>query len=146
MMATAACFSSLHELETLLQRCFNCCKGDCKSYHCPLCPASKFKPTKIVKVKSHLRVHWKTRVSGTNGLYSIICHLPHEGITSRHYHCPSCKKVIVKKSNLSNHINKNCKGYASPVIPERSATVIRLNSVGSSEKCLSNYVEFTDIL
>lgn len=62
---------SFESLKDGLIQCQDCCNGDYKSYHCILCPIDKFKPTRMRKVENHLQVHWKTRVQGSNGKFSL---------------------------------------------------------------------------
>ena len=43
------------------------------------------------------------------GKYSVVCHLPHDDINTRHFHCPVCCKLIKKKENMITHL-KRCQG------------------------------------
>lgn len=60
-------YRSFEELLELTRRCVECCAGDYLSYHCPLCPVSKYKPRQVSKVKRHLEVHWRTRLETKEG-------------------------------------------------------------------------------
>ena len=64
-------FENFEELHSRLSRCLNCCNGDYMSYHCPLCPVTKYKPKKKRSVETHLQVHWNTRIQGKNGNFDI---------------------------------------------------------------------------
>lgn len=64
--------SSVEELISYVERCNDCCRGDYTSFHCPLCPPSRFKTTRQKKVQNHLRaVHWKSRVDGQCAMLRI---------------------------------------------------------------------------
>lgn len=131
-----ATYRSLPSMYDDLQRCNDCCKGDYMSYHCPLCTMAKYKPKSLSKVKKHLAVHWDARVAASNGLYTVTCHLHHEsdnqnpGINKRHYHCPTCHKIIIHKTNLEHHVTI-CKGQ---VQDENQKTVTTENSTSSQEE------------
>ncbi len=72
-MDESVVYSSLEELQQSVKgKCTACCPGDCKSFHCPLCPKSQFKPNKLCKIKTHLESHWKTRVQIDTGKQSMF--------------------------------------------------------------------------
>ena len=66
-------YLNFDELAERRKRCTDCCSGNkSKSFHCPLCPTTGFKPAKECKLFSHLRVHWKTRILTPNGKWNMV--------------------------------------------------------------------------
>lgn len=61
-------YESFDEILLLRERCTECCAGSYKSFHCPFCSTSKFKPAKECKLLSHLESHWKNRLAVGNGM------------------------------------------------------------------------------
>lgn len=65
-------YESFDEILLLRERCTECCAGSYKSFHCPFCSTSKFKPAKECKLLSHLESHWKNRLAVGNGLCCLF--------------------------------------------------------------------------
>ncbi|XP_064651454.1 uncharacterized protein LOC135502487 [Lineus longissimus] len=117
-MTCVAVNHSLDELEANIVRCTACCPGDCRSYHCPLCPPDLFKPAKACKVKVHLKTHWKCRIPRRTAdeeeegerhqqdVYSVTCRLTHQNIEGTHFHCVHCERQIRRKNDAISHMKK----------------------------------------
>ncbi|OWF56205.1 uncharacterized protein LOC110450547 [Mizuhopecten yessoensis] len=87
------------------------CKG---SYHCVLCPTSKFKPNTESHLQTHYNLHWKKRIPFKD-YYVLICYLPCQGTeeesnpSSYHYHCPVCGECRKRRNCFLHHL-RICKG------------------------------------
>lgn len=59
-------FKTVDDLYGRITTCNDCCEGDYKSFHCPLCEVDHFKPTRRAAVMKHLFLsHWQTRIQST---------------------------------------------------------------------------------
>ncbi|XP_048848204.1 uncharacterized protein LOC125718401 [Brienomyrus brachyistius] len=80
-----------------LSQCSKCCSW----FHCPFCTATVFKPTRLGKLKMHLKSHFNKAVL-------------HEGFTihrcgldcrpTLHYHCLYCQFTVLRRSDFANHL------------------------------------------
>ncbi|XP_056124415.1 uncharacterized protein LOC130102416 [Rhinichthys klamathensis goyatoka] len=89
-----------------LQQCNKCCSY----YHCPFCSASVFKPAKLVKLKSHVQIHFNKAV--VYGGFTIHrCGLGCR--TALHYHCPYCDTTVLRRRDFETHVQV-CKNKPLP--------------------------------
>nr|XP_023691903.1 uncharacterized protein LOC111856298 isoform X1 [Paramormyrops kingsleyae] len=122
-----------------LSQCSKCCSW----FHCPFCTASVFKPTRLGKLKMHLKSHFNKAVL-------------HEGFTihrcgldcrpTLHYHCLYCQFTVLRRSDFANHLLL-CKvkqhivpgSEATPLTPKTPAsatfTVPPITSVSTARFC-----------
>ncbi|XP_077076588.1 uncharacterized protein LOC143729292 [Siphateles boraxobius] len=80
-----------------LQRCTKCCNN----FHCPFCMTSVFKPSRLDKLKLHMKIHSKKAV--VHGDF----HFHRCGLGCRpslHFHCIYCSTTIIRKSDFKNHL------------------------------------------
>ena len=114
-----------------LSECQGCdfgCSG--KTCHCPICPTSKFKPTRRSKVIEHLKNHFHGKKGSYRCSGFIITACPRLtacGYNSSdrvrcHYHCPFCDKTFTKKEHLDPHIEQVC-GHGLVRVPASSSPV-----------------------
>ncbi|CAC5412189.1 unnamed protein product [Mytilus coruscus] len=100
-------FESFDEILSLRRRCIECCAGSYKSFHCPFCSTSKFKPAKECKLLSHLESHWKNRLAVGNGKYVVKCNLEQcSTLQTGHYHCSKCDRIISRKDVAERHFRR----------------------------------------
>ncbi|KAM4739777.1 uncharacterized protein FYW61_004109 isoform 2-T5 [Anableps anableps] len=83
-----------------------CCCCPSPQYHCPFCGLGFFKPTKLSKLKIHLRGHIKKAIP--HGDYTIHrC-----GLSCRkqqHFHCLYCTATVLRKRDLKAHLSCHVK-------------------------------------
>ncbi|XP_063420506.1 uncharacterized protein LOC134705715 [Mytilus trossulus] len=139
-------FTSFDHLESKLEKCDDCCNGDYMSFHCPLCPVSKYKPRKKAKLQQHLAVHWNTRIQGNNDSYSVVCHLQHGDISTRHFHCTCCGKIIKKKENMVTHLRKcqiNNKEHTEDNSAKGTTNLVTDNSIPHLDKSFNDEHDYS---
>ncbi|CAC5393422.1 unnamed protein product [Mytilus coruscus] len=111
-------YESFDEILLLRERCTECCAGSYKSFHCPFCSTSKFKPTKECKLLSHLESHWKNRLAVGNGKYAVKCNLEQcSNEQTGHYHCSKCDRIMSRKDVAERHFRR-CAVTVSQVTTE----------------------------
>ncbi|KAJ8370516.1 hypothetical protein SKAU_G00105440 [Synaphobranchus kaupii] len=103
-----------------LAKCTSCCR----SYHCPFCGPSVFRPTKPNRVQRHLDSHFSRAVIHQE----YIIHRC--GLDCRpflHYHCLYCQATIITKINFEIHLLSSCK--SRPTTQLRTRLCPPLNQV-----------------
>ncbi|XP_028971887.2 zinc finger protein 16 isoform X2 [Esox lucius] len=96
-----------------LPRCTTCCK----LFHCPLC--LQFKPTALSRLKRHINVHLKNALS-FKGKKICKCNLLCR--TVGHFHCPKCKRTIIRKNTMARHL-LTCQDASADVTSSELASI-----------------------
>ncbi|KAL1023834.1 hypothetical protein UPYG_G00046920 [Umbra pygmaea] len=78
-----------------LQKCTSCCSF----FHCPYC--TFFKPAPKPRTLKHIKCHL-SRAVRYNGYTMMRCTFTCRKVG--HYHCPFCKKTILKKQSFLDHL------------------------------------------
>ncbi|XP_033763431.1 uncharacterized protein LOC117344710 [Pecten maximus] len=98
-----------------VEKCEDLSCGCGGSYHCVLCPTSKYKPNSEEHLLTHYSLHWKKRIPYKD-YYILICYLPCQGTEEElatsyqyHYHCPVCGESRKRRNCFLHHL-RICKG------------------------------------